>query len=74
MTRTLPEINSSALKISHLKRKRESILSIFRCELLVSERVVILNQFFEEKAGVMFSWTSQKKVYDTNIKYQYIYL
>ena len=36
---TLPETNSSPLKIGHPKRKRVFQPSIFRCELLVSGRV-----------------------------------
>ncbi len=40
---TLPETNSSPLKIGHPKRKLAFPSSIFRCELLVSGRVFLLS-------------------------------
>ena len=39
---TLPETNSSHLKLGHPKRKLVFQPSIFRCELLVSGRVIFV--------------------------------
>ncbi len=41
---TLPKTNSSPLKIGHPKRKLRFQPSIFRCELLVSGRVIFLRE------------------------------